>query len=98
MLKSPVLIIQDKLLLRTGMRWRLLTSPENIHTITIIKGNFEISDNCFKGAIIKSSANVYIKFKQPVIINRLYRNPKRVTELAMSIDNADAFLAALSVA
>lgn len=97
-LKSPVLIIEDQLLLRTGMRWRLLTSPNNIDTIIKLKNDFEPNEGCFKGAVLKSSANIYVKFKQPVTVSRLYRSSILVTELIMSIDDPDGFLAALPVA
>jgi len=96
-IKSPVLIIKDQLLLRTGMRWRLLTSPDNIEAIIKLKSDFESDESCFKGAIIKSSANVHVKFKDPVTVSRLYRSPILITNLMMSIDKPEAFIAALPV-
>jgi hypothetical protein len=94
-LKCPVLIFENRLLMRTGMRWRLLTSPENISTIIKLKSGFESNEGCFQGSIIKSSANIHITFKQPVIVNRLYRKPLTITQLVTTIDDPDAFTAAL---
>jgi len=95
LLKCDTVVFDNNLLLRTGMRWRILTSPVNICTITKLNSSFEPNESCFEGAIIKSSANLHIRFKQPVTVNRLYRSPVLVTELTMSIDNPDAFIAAL---
>lgn len=93
--KSPVLILEKQLLLRTGIRWRASTCLENIETVTRLSYDYEPEKNCFKGAIIKSSANLYLRFKQPVMVSRLYRSPITVTSMVLTIDEPDAFIAAL---
>ncbi|GGI51172.1 hypothetical protein GCM10011425_23840 [Mucilaginibacter galii] len=95
--KNPVLILEKQLLLRTGMRWRAHTCLGNIETITKLSYDYEPEENCFKGAIIKSSANLYLRFKQPVTVSRLYRSPIIVNSIVLSIDEPDAFTAALQV-
>ena len=95
--KTPVLILEKQLLLRTGMRWRVHTCLENIEKVTKLNYDYEPAENCFKGAIIKSSANLYLRFKQPVTVSRLYRSPIIVNSIVLSIDEPDAFTAALQV-
>jgi hypothetical protein len=94
-LKSPVLVMSDKLLLRTGLRWRAVVDRNNIASIEKIKDTFQPDINCFKGSIMKNSANLLLTFKHPVNIERLYRKPVWVDKMIMSIDQADDFTAEL---
>jgi hypothetical protein len=91
--KSPVWVSKTHLLLRTGMRWRLYTELDNINAIVKLKGDFEPGQSCFKGAIIKSNANLHISFKQPVVLSRLYRPDLIITNIVLTIDETDAFIA-----
>ncbi|RYX84648.1 hypothetical protein EON73_03175 [bacterium] len=91
--KSPVLLLKDQLLLRTGLRWRVLVSISNIASIEKIKDSHEPDKECFKGGILKSSVNVLITFKHPVSIERIYRSPVTASKIIMSIDRADEFIA-----
>lgn len=96
-LKSPVLILENQILLRTGFRWRALVNKNNIASIVKIKEGFEPGDNCFKGSILKGNANVLLTFKHPVNIERLYRRPLSVNQIVMSVDQADDFIAKSSI-
>jgi hypothetical protein len=91
--KNPVVVLNNQLLLRMGLRWRLLTTPNNVACITPVKSSFEPCKDCFRGAVFKSAANVYIQFKQPVTVSRLYRKPLQVSRLVISIDDAAEFIA-----
>jgi hypothetical protein len=94
-LKSPVLILDDRLLLRTGMRWRAMVNKTNIASIEKIKDSFQPVSDCFKGAALKNSANVLITFKHPVQIERIYRKSISANTIVMGIDQADDFLTEL---
>jgi hypothetical protein len=94
-LKNPVLLVDDKLLLRAGLRWRVMADKNDIASIKKIKGDFEPDGNHFKGAVLKNAANVLITFKQPVTIERLYRKPLSADKIIMSIDKADDLAAEL---
>ncbi|MDT3405138.1 hypothetical protein [Mucilaginibacter terrae] len=96
-IKSPVLVHHNNLLLRVGIRWHLFTTCDNIASATKITDSFTPPKGCFKGAVTKGSINMHIVFKQPVNINRLYGSTLQVRELVISIDQADEFLAALSL-
>jgi hypothetical protein len=90
--KSPVLIIADQLLLRTGIRWRALIELDNIESVKKVKDNVESGGDCFRGALMKSSANILFTFKEPVIIHRIYRKPITTKQLLMAIDGVDGFI------
>jgi len=45
--KSPVLIMKDKLSLRTGIRWRVLVNTNNIASIEKIKESYQVDKDCF---------------------------------------------------
>lgn len=94
-LKSPVLILGDRLLLRIGLRWRILVNITDITSVQKIKDDFEADKDCFIGGIMKSSVNVLLTFHTPVHIERLYRKPVTITAIAISIDEADKFIAQL---
>lgn len=91
-LKSPVLVMNDKLLFRAGLRWRALVHKNNITSIEKIKDGFQPEKDCFKEAVLKNSANILLTFKHPVSIERLYRTPISVNKLVISIDQADDFI------
>jgi hypothetical protein len=93
--KSPVLIMNDRLLLRTGLRWRVMVDRNDIAMVKRINDNFEPGTYCFKGAILKNSANVLIEFKRPVEVERIYRKSITVNAIVMAIDKADDFIAML---
>jgi hypothetical protein len=95
-LKSPALIMEDKLLLRTGLRWRSIVNKNNIASIVKIKESFQPDTDCFKGSIMKNGANLLLTFKHPVSIERLYRKPILADKIIMTIDQADDFIAELN--
>jgi hypothetical protein len=95
-LKSPVLVMSDNVLLRTGLRWRVIVNRNNITSVEKINDSFQPGANCFKGSVMKSSANILLTFKHPVNIERLYRKPILLDKIAMSIDQANDFMAELS--
>lgn len=97
LVKQPVLIKDNQLLLRTGIRWRCATTSDDIAAIEIINDNYELSSTCFKGGVMKNSINVLITFKEPVTIQRMYRKPVTRTQIALSIDNASEFKNQLQV-
>lgn len=94
-LKSPVLIMDDKLLLRTGLRWRTIIVKNNIASLEKIKDSYQPDSDCFKGGVLKSGVNILFTFKHPVNIERLYRKPVSVYKLIMNIDRAEDFIAEL---
>jgi hypothetical protein len=95
-LKSPVLILQDQLLLRTGLRWRALVDINKIVSVEKVKDSFEPGEHCFKGGLIKSGVNILFTFVDSVNIERIYRKPVSAKQIAMTIDQADEFIAYLN--
>jgi hypothetical protein len=94
--KSPVLLLENKLLLRAGLRWRALVELDNIASVEKVGGSFEPGEQCFKGGVMKSTFNVLITFTEPVIIERLYRKPAETRQMVLSIDKADEFIEILT--
>ena len=96
MLKSPLLTMQDQILLRAGLRWRVLVNRSEILSIKKIKESYQHGKNCFNGAVLKNSANILIEFKQPIQIERMYRTAKTADQIIMNLDIADDLIADLS--
>jgi len=92
-IQSPVLILQDKILLRTGLRWRALVDTNNIAFIQKVADSFEPAPTCFNGGLMKNRVNILFTFTQPVQIERLYRSPIITTQIAMTIDKAEELMA-----
>lgn len=95
LVKSPVLLMEDKVLLRIGLRWRALVDPSNITSAEKVKDSYEPTDGCFKGGIMKNSCNMLLTFNTPVTVERLYKKPINTKQILMSVDDADRFLAAI---
>ncbi|MEO3402610.1 hypothetical protein AAFN85_01830 [Mucilaginibacter sp. CAU 1740] len=96
LVKSPVLMMENRALLRTGLRWRALVELDNITTAEKVKDSFEPAEGCFKGGIMKNSYNALLTFNTPVTIERLYRKPISTSQILMSVDDADQFLSEIT--
>jgi len=92
-LKSPVLIVDNQILLRTGVRWRALIELDNIASIEKVKDSFKPEDGCFKGSPMKNSFNILFTFNEPINVERIYRKTKATNQILMAIDDADGFIA-----
>jgi len=92
-IQSPVLILQDRILLRTGLRWRALIDISNIASTQKVTDSFEPAPTCFNGGLMKNHVNILFTFAQPVQIERLYRKPITTTQIVMTIDRVEELIA-----
>lgn len=90
--KNPILFLPDKILFRTGFRWRAMININNIASMEKINDNYQPDETCFRGSILKSSVNVLITLKHPISIDRIYRKPIVASQIMMTIDQIDAFI------
>jgi hypothetical protein len=95
-IKSPVLIMQDKLILRTGIRWMAVINRDNIASVVKIRNGFEADKDVFQGGVIKSSVNILFTFAKPVSIERLYQKTLMAKQIIMTVDQADELIEQLS--
>jgi len=94
-IQNPVLILKDQVLLRTGLRWRALVNTNNIASIQKITDGFEPAPTCFKGGLMKNRVNILFNFTETIQIERLYRKPITTNQIVMTIDEAEALIAAI---
>ena len=94
-LKRKVLLNDEDLILRTGLRWQAQTTQNNISSIKKISNDYESDTAFFKGGIIKNSGNCLIDFKETVTINKLYGSAKEYSSILMHIDNFEGFANAI---
>lgn len=90
--KRKVIINNDTLVLRTGLRWRTTTTLDNISSIQKIANDYHSDTEYLKGGILKSSGNVVINFKNPVKIEQLYGKNRELSTILMNIDGVDSFI------
>ncbi len=96
-LKRKVLITEDKLILRLGLRWSANTDLSNIRSIEKITYDHKSTDDYFKGGITKSHGNVLITFKDPVKVNKLYGASKEYNSILMNVDDFGGFEKAVKI-
>jgi hypothetical protein len=89
--KRNILINKHRLVLRTGLRWRTITTPENVLSIRKIVYDHPAEDGLFTGGVLKKSGNLLIMFKEPVQVDKLYGAGKKYNSILMNIDDFDAF-------
>ncbi|MDB4921874.1 hypothetical protein [Mucilaginibacter sp.] len=94
-IKRKVLINDEQIILRTGLRWRVCTNISNINSIEKILYDYHSADPFFKGGISKNSGNMLITFKEPVKVDKLYGASKEAGSILMNIDDFELFAAAL---
>ncbi|MBD1384735.1 hypothetical protein IDJ75_05550 [Mucilaginibacter rigui] len=95
-IKKPVLVMPDRLILRTGIRWVANVERNNILSVEKIRIGFEPDKDTFNGGILKSSINICFTLAQPVSVERVYSKAVSVTKIVMTIDDADKLIAELS--
>jgi hypothetical protein len=94
-IKRKVLISDEQIILRTGLRWRVCTSLSNISVVEKIRNDYHSTDPFFKGGISKNSGNLLITFKAPVKVDKLYGTSKETDSILMNIDDFELFNSAL---
>lgn len=90
-IKRKVLISDEQIILRTGLRWRVCTSLSNISAVEKISNDYHSADPFFKGGISKNSGNLLITFKEPVKVDKLYGASKEADSILMNIDDFESF-------
>lgn len=95
-IKKPVLVMPDRLILRTGVRWVADVDRSNILSVEKLRIGFEPDNHTFSGGILKSSINICFTFAQPVSVERVYSKSVSVTKIVMTVDDADKLVAELS--
>lgn len=95
-LKKPVLVMPDRLILRTGIRWVADIDRANILSVEKLRIGFEPDKETFSGGILKSSTNICFTFTEPVNVERIYSKTKVVYKIIMTVDDADKLIAELT--
>lgn len=96
--KRPIVVIEENVMLRAGFRWKTYTPINNIESITRIKTDHEAGASCFKGSITKSSANLLIIFIEEVNVDRLYKATRSYKSILLSMDDTNGFVQATGTA
>lgn len=92
--KSPILVLPHKLVLRAGIRWRMVVAMDNIASVEKVSPLAQPDTDAFNGSLMKS-ATVCIVFKHPVEISRLYGKPLSTQKILMSVDDGGRFVDAV---
>lgn len=95
-LKRKILINDDQIILRTGLRWRINTSVSNISSLQKITSDYHSDEICFKGGITKNSGNLLIVFKEPVTVDKLYGSGKQSSTVLMNVDDFDLLVSLIN--
>ena len=90
-LKRKILVNNNQLILRTGLRWRAVTTISNISSVEKIRYDYHSTAAYFKGGITSKSGNALITFNDPVIIEKLYGASKSFNTILMNIDDVELF-------
>jgi len=96
-LKRKIIVNHNQLILRTGLRWRAVTTINNISSVEKIRYDYDSTATYFKGGITGKSGNVLITFKEPVVIEKLYGASKSFDTILMNIDDVELFAGLVSI-
>ncbi len=88
--KRPILVLEDHLNIRIGLRWWVNIPFDQI--LYIEKGYaWKDKKEGYVNASLMGSENIMIILKEPMKMKGFYGISKNVTKLALSIDNKDEF-------
>ena len=96
-IKRKVQINNDVIILRTGLRWRAITTKNNILSAIKPSGDCYDAETFVKGAVLKSGSNLLITFKEPVIVDKLYGAGKGYKSILMSVDDVKSFITVIGL-
>jgi len=96
-LKRKILVNNNQLILRTGLRWRAVTTISNIHSVEKIRFDYHSTTSYFKGGITRKSGNALITFNEPVLIEKLYGASTPFDTILMNIDDVELFAGLVGV-
>lgn len=96
MLKRKIVIADNRIVLRTGLRWQVVTTVGNIASLQKITNDYQSDAPYLKGGAIKTSGNLLITFKEPVKVDRLYGASKIFSSILMNVDEVESFIAHIS--
>ncbi len=86
----PVLVTNQKLIIRTGIRWFLEVDLSNIESLKFSPSIAELSKKRLKTEVL-GSANVLLQLKKPVIANTYYGIKKETKTVSLFVDELERF-------
>ncbi|MCO5949133.1 hypothetical protein [Mucilaginibacter flavidus] len=95
-LKRKILVNNNQLILRTGLRWRAVTTISNVSSVEKIRYDYHSTGTYFKGGITSKSGNLLITFNEPVLIEKLYGASRSFNTILMNIDDVELFASLVS--
>ncbi len=91
-IKRPVVIINDKLFFRIGIRWNACIDLSNIQTVEKIKNFKKDKVHAAFDCSLTGSPNIKIILTDAVELKSFYGIKKKVKEIVCNIDNEDEFI------
>nr|WKN39631.1 hypothetical protein K4G66_13105 [Tunicatimonas sp. TK19036] len=89
-LKRPIVIEDNQLHLRIGLRWQAIIPLQRINGISPVSGNYTKDKSTLNLALL-SDPNVILTFAEPVTVQGLYGMEKTVSRLALPLDDVKTF-------
>jgi len=92
--KRPILVEENRIILRVGFFWKVILDKENIEKLEFIK-RIDEKDKSIENlaSILLTSPNILLHLKSPVIVNGMYGIKKITSKLAIFVDDKDGFKA-----
>lgn len=95
--KRPVLVDSQHIHLRVGLFWRATTHRLNVETIRLVHWNSSLDAHTLNAAKpLMTEPNLLLVLKEPVEVVGLYGIRRKVSRLAIYIDEPEAFIAQMS--
>jgi hypothetical protein len=97
-IKRPIAVGEDHLLLRVGYRWRCEVKLNNIIDCQQTSSDSHDTALVYPGATIKSGVNLMLRLNQPVVIERFMKKDVVTSCIVLSVDERADFVNCLKQA
>ena len=87
---KPIVLLEETLLIRIGIRWRADVKLSNIKSIeSSVSKDFE--EEYTNISILAFEKNIFITLYEPIVIEGIFGITKRTSKIALYVDEVDVF-------
>lgn len=87
---KPIVLLEDKLLIRIGIRWKADIDVSNIESIETSVSE-EAEEEYTNISILATEKNIFINLHEPIVVEGIFGIKKTTSKIALYVDEADKF-------
>ncbi len=88
---KSIVLLEDKLLIRIGIRWKADIELSNIQSIESSVSE-EVEEEYTNISILATEKNIFINLHEPIVVEGMFGITKTTSKIALYVDEVDIFI------